>query len=495
MQTLPANPALYEINTRVWLRQFDSTDKRATLHDIPDAFWSDLHDKGMHIVWLMGVWQINAGALYENDLSAELRTGYDEALPDWSDEDVIGSPYAIDEYVVADDLGGREGLAHVRKQLARYKLRLMLDFVPNHFSRATRLLTSHPDVFVSTKHDSEHPDSFNPELFFTHETGSLFAHGRDPFFAPWWDTVQVNYASAIARDYMTAVLQEIASQCDGVRCDMAMLDMNDIFQRTWSSQVVMEMPQSEFWVDAIAVVKDTHPKFLFMAEAYWDKEWDLQQQGFDYTYDKRLTDRLESGDVAGVAGHLHANADYQSRSVRFIENHDEPRAVKAFGREASLAAAVIVSTLPGMHFFHDGQWQGKAVRLPVQLGREPVEATDEGVTAFYDDLLPIINLPVFQHGQWTLLSPASAWPSNELHGNILAWQWQDATTQAVVIVNMSGDKAQCRLVLPSDIRTQELLINDVLNGTQYRRAVEEITGDGLYIELGAWRSHVFLIGG
>ena len=492
MQNALNNPSLYEINTRVWLRQFDTYDKRATLHDIPDSFWSDLQNKGMHIVWLMGVWKINADALHENDLSVELRKGYDEALPGWLDEDVIGSPYAIDEYIVSEQLGGREGLAHVRKQLARFDLRLMLDFVPNHFSRATCLLSQHPGVFIQADDESSQPDGFNPELFFEDESKKMFAYGRDPFFAPWWDTVQVNYASREARDYMTSVLQDIATQCDGVRCDMAMLDMNEIFFQTWSSQIALDMPATEFWVDAIAAVKNLHPDFLFMAEAYWDKEWALQQQGFDYTYDKRLTDRLESCDLDGVRGHLHADMDYQCRSVRFLENHDEPRAAAAFGREASMAAAVIVSTLPGMRFYHDGQWQGKTTRLPVQLGREPVEEVDDGIENFYLELLASIHLPVFQ-GQWSLLTPRPAWQDNHTHATLLSWSWRDATTQAIVIVNMAGEKSQCRLKFPCKTKKSEVLLNDILNGTQYRRPVSEITNEGLYIELGAWCSHVFLI--
>ena len=42
-----------------------------------------------------------------------------------------------------------------------------------------------------------------------------------------------------------------------------------------------------------------------MAEVYWDLEWTMQQQGFDYAYDKRLYDRLREGHPQAVRGHLH----------------------------------------------------------------------------------------------------------------------------------------------------------------------------------------------
>jgi len=490
MQKYPTNPSLYEINTRVWLRQFDTKTKRATLHDVPDSVWQDLQKKGMHIVWLMGVWKINAAALHENDLSEDLCVGYSQALPDWQDSDVIGSPYAIDEYIVSDDLGGAKGLAAVRKQMAKFNLRLMLDFVPNHFSRATRLLNSQPNVFVQASAEQQQPDTYNPELFFTHNN-TLFAYGRDPFFAPWWDTVQVNYVATEARQYMTDALKSIATQCDGVRCDMAMLVMNEIFTQTWQLQVAMQTPETEFWVDAINEVKAGHPDFIFMAEAYWDKEWPLQQQGFDYTYDKRLTDCLEEGDVQAVQGHLHANMDFQSRSVRFLENHDEPRAVATFGKHASMVAAVIISTLPGLHFYYDGQLEGKQVRLPVQLGREYIEETDLEIKNFYDKLLAIVNNQVIQSGQWKLLTPSIAWEGNDSFQKMLAWRWEYQQTIKIIVVNFSDSVSQCRLFFAKEFNTQEIVFTDDLAGVEYQREARDVINNGLYIELQPYQSHIF----
>ena len=492
MHKLPSNPSLYEINTRVWMRQFDKGSQRATLKDVPDSYWAALQDKGMHIVWLMGVWRINANDLHENDLSEDLRKGYDQALPDWTEADVIGSPYAIDEYIAAQDLGGPEALAAVRKQLAKFNLRLMLDFVPNHFSRTSCLLAKQPNVFIQSGNESDRPDSYNPELFFVDpKTKKEFAHGRDPFFAPWWDTVQVNYAAVEARQYMSSVLKSIAEQCDGVRCDMAMLVMNDIFKQTWQPQIAMQMPETEFWVNTINEVKAVHADFIFMAEAYWDKEWALQQQGFDYTYDKRLTDRLEEGDIQAVQGHLHANRDFQRSSVRFLENHDEPRAVASIGKPASMAAAVLISSLPGMHFYYDGQFEGKAVRLPVQLGREQIEAIDLEVQTFYQQLLCVVNDPVIHSGEWTLLTPVMAWDGNDSFQNILAWQWQHNETTKIIVINFSDQLCQCRLFLPIAFKGKDIKLEDNLTGIKYSRRVYDIKENGLYVELKPYQSHIF----
>ena len=103
-----------------------------------------------------------------------------------------------------------------------------------------------------------------------------------------------------------------------------MLVLPEVFERTWG------IAASAFWPWATADVRATVPGFLFLAEVYWDLEWTLQQQGFDYTYDKRLYDRLEEGHARPVREHLSAGLDFQDHLVRFLENHDEPRAASTF---------------------------------------------------------------------------------------------------------------------------------------------------------------------
>ena len=129
--------------------------------------------------------------------------------------------------------------------------------------------------------------------------------------------------------------------------------------------------------DPIRRVKDVHPDLLFMAEAYWDMEWTLQQQGFDLCYDKRLYDRLAHDSAESVRGHLQADSGYQEGLIRFIENHDEPRAAATFGPAQARAAAIVMSTLQGARLYYDGQFEGRRVHLPVFLDRETEEPVDE----------------------------------------------------------------------------------------------------------------------
>ena len=246
-------------------------------------------------------------------------------MPDYRPQDVVGSPYCVRAYEVDPRLGGRDGLARARAALARHGLGLILDFVPNHVAPDHPWTRTNPELFVrgTSQELEDDPGSF------VAIDGSVLARGRDPYFPAWPDVVQLNAFAPALRTTVIATLRDIAEQCDGVRCDMAMLMMNDVFSRTWGARVGAP-PAEDYWPTVIPAVRDAHPGFRFIAEAYWDLEWALQQQGFDFCYDKRLYDRLVAGEARQIRPHLSADRQYQQRLVRFIENHDEPRAAAVF---------------------------------------------------------------------------------------------------------------------------------------------------------------------
>ena len=158
---------------------------------------------------------------------------------------------------------------------------------------------------------------------------------------------------------------------------------------------------------------------MLVAEAYWDMEWTLQQQGFDFCYDKRLYDRLADGDVSGVRDHLRADLDYQSRLVRFLENHDEPRIADRLPGDAERAAAVAIATLPGATLWYEGQFEGRRVRQPVFLSRQPAEPLDASLAGRYRRLLTVVASHRVRAGAWQLLEVAG-WPDNDSCRNLLA---------------------------------------------------------------------------
>ena len=345
-----SNPHILEINARSWLKRHAArAGHPVTLADIPADVWDKIQKTGFDAVWLMGVWKRSPAAekiaRENNDITSYVRS----VKPDFSMDDITASPYAVYEYTVDEALGGNEALAEFRKQLHERGIQLFLDFVGNHTAIDSPAVLEHPELFITTGKNAPH---IHPDWFFKTQNGDYIAHGRDPYFAPWTDTAQLNYFNPQTREFMTQKLLQVAAMCDGVRCDMAMLSLNKVQRDTWWEFIGGELPREEFWTQALNAVRAEHPEFVFMAEVYWGLEWDIQELGFDYTYDKVLYDRLRFADADSIRGHLRAEHLFQMRSLRFIANHDEEEPLKAFGREKSLAAATIIATLPGARLFH-----------------------------------------------------------------------------------------------------------------------------------------------
>jgi hypothetical protein len=241
-------------------------------------------------------------------------------------------------------------------------------------------------------------------------------------------------------------------------------------------------------------VRQAQPGFTFMAEVYWDLEWTLQQQGFDYCYDKRLYDRLRAGNARAIREHLRAGLDYQDKLCRFLENHDEPRAASVFPWPQHRAAAAITFLSPGLRFFQQGQFDGARVRVPAHLCRGPVEPVNEEISAFYDGFLRVLNASdAFRDGDWSQLEPLPAWPGNGSSDGFVACAWagKDGLSH-IVVVNYAPTRGQCYLVLPfPKLRGRRLLLKDALDGEVYERDGSDLIERGLYIDQAAWHFNVF----
>lgn len=486
-------PAVYEINTWVWLDELSrARGQRVTLADVPEEELERLSAYGFDALWLMGVWERSAAARRFSRTSPVLLEEYRQILPDYNEEDIVGSPYAIVGYRVDPTLGGDEGLAIFRERMRANGLRLVLDFVPNHMAIDHPWTAEHAERFVW---GDEAKLKREPQNYFRAVEGEgarVFAHGRDPYFDGWADTVQLDYRRSETRDALTRELLSIAEKCDGVRCDMAMLVTREVFTRTWGGE--FDSGGAEFWPDAIGKVKAVHTDFLLMAEVYWDMEYALQQQGFDFTYDKRLYDRLLHDSASSVRGHLHADMSYQSRLARFIENHDERRAQEAFGHERSPAVAALALTLPGLRLFHEGQFEGRRVKLSVHLGRRPQETPDTEVEAQYRRLLDALFRPVFHDGEWRLIEPRQAWDGNPSHENFVAGVWTLGGEVRLVAVNLSLSRAQC--YLPLNLHTlagRAWVLSDRLSDARYERDGDGLLSPGLYLDVPPYGHHLFEI--
>jgi hypothetical protein len=180
--------------------------------------------------------------------------------------------------------------------------------------------------------------------------------------------------------------------------------------------------------------------------------------------------------------------------VRFIENHDEPRAAAAFSPGKARAAAVAILTLPGAKLLHQGQFEGMKVRLPVFLARRPVEPVDRELVVFYERLLKATDRDVFRNGSWRLCE-RSGWPDNQSCRNLLAWCWVKDDERYLIVINFGQEAAQARVHVPWDeLRGRNWRLNDMLSGESYDRSGSDMRDGGLYVDRAPWKCHLFQVG-
>jgi hypothetical protein len=483
----PRYPSLYQVNTRVWLTALSQQLNRSvTLDDIPDTALDEFVRLGFDWIWLLSVWTTGERAQKISRENPGWRIEFEETLPDLKEEDIEGSGFAIAGYHVHPPLGGDEALKRLRDRLKKRGLKLMLDFVPNHMGPDHPWVHDHPEYFVQgTPDDLEnHPLNYTNLKFGTEEW--IVAYGRDPYFTGWPDTLQLDYSNPAVVEAMKFELLRISTQCDGVRCDMAMVILPEIFEKTWSRKAL------PFWPIVTKTIHDNNPNFIFMAEVYWDMEWRLQQEGFDYTYDKRLYDRLVEGYARTVREHFHAAPDYQDKMVRFLENHDEARAAAKFDRLQHEAAAMITFLSPGLRFFHQGQLEGREKRISPHLVRAPKEEINVDLQKFYAALLEVMKKPLFRDGQWGLPECVAAWDGNDTWDSFIAFLWEGKGERAIIAVNYSSQQGQCYIRLPfAELMDKQWHLNDLMNPISYEREGDDLVKKGLYLDVGPWTYHVF----
>jgi glycosidase len=480
--------SLYQVNTRTWLRSLSAGKTvKATLDDIPDTELDRMAGKGFDWIWLLSVWTTGGLARSISRNNPEWLRDFRETLPDLCEEDIAGSGFAIAAYEVSPVLGGNAALHRLQARLHQRGMKLMLDFVPNHMGPDHPWLESHPEYFIrGTEAELEK----YPQHYFRirrKDGDMIFAHGRDPYFPGWPDTVQLDYSNPGTVNAMRQELIRISGLCDGLRCDMAMLILPDVFEKTWGKKA------QPFWPDAIAASREMNPDFCFLAEVYWDMEWDLQQLGFDYTYDKRLYDRLRDGQGRAVREHFYAAPDYQDKLVRFLENHDEARSASVFELKRHKAAAILTYLSPGMRFFHQGQLDGYVKRISPHLVRAPEEVCDPILSAFYDTLTAVINKKLLRDGKWRLLECRPAWHGNATWDSFIAFAWEaEGGDRLLITVNYAAQAGQCYVSAPfTGMINHSIKLKDLTGPASYSRDADELREKGLYLDMSAWGYHVF----
>ena len=485
--SIRCHPHLYEINTRAWLEQLSAKAGRAVrLDEVPDGEWDAIAGRGFDIVWLMGIWRRSPAARQVALSDPANFPQYDRALPGWKPADVVASPYAVARYAPDTRIGTWAAVDRAREKLHNRKMALFLDFVGNHVALDHPWTRDHPEYFVQgTQEDLQR----EPSAYFQSASAqgtSILALARDPYFPPWKDVAQLNHFHPGLRAAQIANLRSIATHCDGVRCDMAMLQLNKIFSWIWASRVKVPAPAEEFWAEAHAAV----PALVLLAEAYWGTEDRLLDLGFSFAYDKELYDAVRDTKIDAVRSLLQRDELLQRRAARFLENHDEARRAIVFANDRLPAAGTLMGTLPAMRFYHQGEIEGRRNHLPITLRMAADEPLDSLSLAFFEKILSVTKREVFHSGEWRLLAANPEGDSSA--GNLLAYEWRGSQAWKLIVVNLSGTASQGRVKLSGCVDpSKNYLFFDELNGVRYPRSGAELENVGLFVRREAFGAHLF----
>jgi Alpha amylase, catalytic domain len=481
-------PHLFEINTWVWLEKLSARLGRLVkLVDVPDSEWDAIAGRGFDIVWLMGIWQHSAEARSIELADPGNRPLFDRVLPGWGPEDVIGSPYSIAQYVPEPRIGTWDSLDEVRERLRSRGISVFLDFVGNHTALDHPWTREHPEFYVQ---GSEADFERDPASFHKVESlkGPVFlALGKDPYFPAWNDVAQLNHFSPAMRAALIGELRKIGAHSDGVRCDMAMLQLNEIFERVWNHRLRnVDPPDTEFWADVRAAV----PDLVLLAEAYWGTEQRLLDLGFSFVYDKGLYDAVRYEKMAEVHAQLSESLAYQKHLVRFLENHDEDRCAAAFGPERLTSVVTFMGTLPGMRFYQESEIEGAKIHLPVALRRVVDEPPNQASVALFEKILQATRQDIFHKGLWNRLPVA--FEGDDTGGNLVAYEWRFENTWKLIVVNLTGAVSQGRVSFDdTSLGANEYVFHDELDDARYPRSGDEILRLGLFVRREPFQAHLF----
>jgi len=442
------HPCLYLINTRLWLNQLSNKyETPLTIDKIPKTEWQALFDKYDHF-WFMGIYK-ESDASRQHAQKWSFQSRY--ALPDLDpNRDVAGSPFAIPEYIPSPSIAKNwEDWDKTVDFLHENHKKVIIDFVPNHFALDCELAKTHPEYFIQ---GSESQYYSSPDFYFPLQAADqktyYLAHGKDPNFPSWADTLQLNYGVPELNQEMASTLKNLASHSDGLRCDMAMLLNPSTFLRTWGWTLNEDQKKyinkHSFWAENIPLIKNSNKDFKFIGEVYWDQ--DYLSQYFDYLYDDRFYKGITRSplDLKNHLGELLTSRSNKNpcRSALYIENHDEERSVKSLGEKRARAAAFLAAIIPDTMFIvNQGQENGWKIRPPMQINRFPAEVDNPQIQKFYQKIFSLINSPLYKSGT------IKNYQINQISGDTIALELisADKNSTAIYCLNIGESYSKCTI--------------------------------------------------
>jgi glycosidase len=420
-------------STYVWLDQLSRRHGREirTLDAIPDEELAAIAARGITGLWLIGLWQ---------------RSRASEKIKRWrGNADAVASAYSLDDYRIADDLGGEDALTDLRMRAWAHGIRLASDMVPNHMGVDSSWVTHHPERFISVDappfpayrfegrnladddrieiriEDHYWDDSDAAVVFERRDTATgdrrYIYHGNDGTSFPWNDTAQLDFLKADVREVVIQTILDVARRFPVIRFDAAMVLAKKHVQRLWypepgqggaipsrsahslTKAAFDALMPNEFWRDVVDRVAAEAPDTLLLAEAFWLMEgYFVRTLGMHRVYNSAFMHMIRDENNAGYRKVIRDTVEFDpailGRYVNFLTNPDEETAIEQFGTgDKYFGAATLLATLPGLPMIGHGQIEGFTEKYGMEFQRARLdEQPNAGLTDYFDaQIVPLLR--------------------------------------------------------------------------------------------------------
>ncbi|MEJ5241150.1 MAG: alpha-amylase family glycosyl hydrolase [Anaerolineales bacterium] len=361
-------------------------------------------------------------------------------------------------------------------------------------------------------------------------------HGNDGTSVPWNDTAQIDYLNPEARQAVIETILQVARHFPIIRFDAAMTLVKRHVQRLWHplpgqggaipsraehavspEEFEKRMPR-EFWVEVVERVAQEVPDTLLLAEAFWMMEgYFVRNLGMHRVYNSAFMHMLRDEQNAKyrllMKNALETEPEVLKRFVNFMNNPDERTAIEQFGDgDKYLGICTLMVTLPGLPMFGHGQIEGYREKYGMEFHapRWQEEPNSALIAAHERWIFPLLHRRSLFSGIEHFALFDFFTPEGVVNEDVFAFSNRNASERALVIYHnryagtrgwlrtavtrrIAGELRQQTLAEALDLpREGYVIFRDMVSGLEYLRSAREIWEKGLYLELAAYRRHVFV---
>ena len=543
-------------STYVWLdqlsRQFSRNIYR--LDHIPDEELDVLARRGFNALWLIGLWERSRASQQIKQMCGNpdaVASAY--SLMDYNIAEDLGG---LDAYNNLKDRAAKRGIRLASDMVPNHMgidSRWVVEhpdwFLSLPYSPYPSYRFEGPDVSndssVEIKIEDHYFDRTDAAVVFrrrdkwSNDTRFVY-HGNDGTSFPWNDTAQLNYLKPEVREGVIQTILHVARMFPIIRFDAAMTLTKLHYQRLWFPQpgtggaipsraehgMTKEefdraMP-AEFWRELVDRVAAEVPGTLLLAEAFWLLEgFFVRTLGMHRVYNSAFMNMMRDEENANyrsvIKNTLEFDPEVLKRYVNFMNNPDERTAVDQFGKgDKYFGVCTLMATFPGLPMFGHGQIEGYSEKYGMEFRRaRKVEDPDPWLIARHErEISPLLHRRALFAEVENFLLYDFYTDNGHVNEDVYAYSNRRGNDRSLVLFNnrYSDTRGWVRLSAgymdkaSKTVRQRSLgesfglspehsmfvAFRDALSGHEFLHRSREVAEKGLHVELGAYKSHVFL---